>query len=127
MQQHGNLIGGAWIPSSSGARYTIHNPARPQECLGEFANSTEADVTAAVDAAASEARAWANVPAPQRGATLFRFSQLLEESKDELARIVTLEQGKALSEAVGEVGRAAAEARFMAAEASRPAGHTFPS
>ncbi len=127
MQQHGNLIGGEWIPSSGGARYTIHNPARPAECLGEFANSTEADVTAAVDAAASEARAWANVPAPQRGAMLFKFSQLLEDSKDELARIVTLEQGKALSEAVGEVGRAAAEARFMAAEASRPAGHTFPS
>ena len=127
MQQHDNLIGGEWIPSSGGGRYTIHNPARPEECLGEFANSTEADVTAAVDAAASEARAWANVPAPQRGAMLFRFSQLLEDSKDELARIVTLEQGKALSEAVGEVGRAAAEARFMAAEASRPAGHTFPS
>jgi alpha-ketoglutaric semialdehyde dehydrogenase len=127
MQQHHNLIGGEWIPSSGGARYAIHNPARPEECLGEFANSTEADVKAAVDAAASEAQAWASIPAPQRGAVLFRFSQLLEESKNELARIVTLEQGKALSEAVGEVGRAAAEARFMAAEASRPAGHTFPS
>ena len=50
---------------------------------------------------------------------LFRFAQLLEESKHELARIVTLEQGKALAEATGEVGRAAAEARFMAGEASR--------
>jgi acyl-CoA reductase-like NAD-dependent aldehyde dehydrogenase len=124
---HQNLIGGAWIPSADGARYPIHNPARPEECLGEFANSTPADVAAAVDAAASEAQAWAAVPAPQRGAVLFRFSQLLEESKNELGRIVTLEQGKALAEAVGEVGRAAAEARFMAGEASRPAGHTFPS
>jgi alpha-ketoglutaric semialdehyde dehydrogenase len=125
--EHHNLIGGAWIPSADGARYPIHNPARPDECLGEFANSTPADVAAAVDAAASEAQAWAGVPAPQRGAVLFRFSQLLEESKNELGRIVTLEQGKALAEAVGEVGRAAAEARFMAGEASRPAGHTFPS
>jgi acyl-CoA reductase-like NAD-dependent aldehyde dehydrogenase len=124
---HHNLIGGQWQPSSCGARYAIHNPARPEECLGEFADSTDADVKAAVDAAASEAPAWAAIPAPHRGAILFRFSQLLEESKNELARIVTLEQGKALSEAVGEVGRAAAEARFMAAEASRPAGHTFPS
>jgi alpha-ketoglutaric semialdehyde dehydrogenase len=126
VQHHHNLIAGEWIPSAGGA-YAIHNPARPEECLGEFADSTEADVKAAVDAAACEAPAWAGVPAPHRGAILFRFSQLLEESKNELARIVTLEQGKALSEAVGEVGRAAAEARFMAAEASRPAGHTFPS
>ena len=58
---------------------------------------------------------------------LFRFAQLLEESKHELARIVTLEQGKALAEATGEVGRAAAEARFMAGEASRASGQTFPS
>jgi acyl-CoA reductase-like NAD-dependent aldehyde dehydrogenase len=127
MQQHRNLIGGEWVPSAGGACYAIHNPARPEECLGRFADSTEADVTAAVDAAASEAQAWANVPAPQRGARLFRFAQLLEESKNELARIVTLEQGKALGEAMGEVARAAAEARFMAGEASRPAGHTFPS
>ena len=127
MQQHHNLIGGECVPASGGARYAIHNPARPQECLGEFADSTEADAASAVDAAASAAAAWANVPAPQRGAVLFRFAQLLEDAKSELGRIVTLEQGKALNEAVGEVGRAAAEARFMAGEASRPAGHTFPS
>ena len=101
-------------------RYAIYNPARPRECLGEFADSTEADVATAIDAAArSAADAWANTPPPQRGAVLFRFAQLLEESKTELARIVTLEQGKALAEAAGEVGRAAAEARFMAGEASR--------
>src|SRR5687767_472725 len=123
---HKKLISGAVIPSAERPRYPIHNPARPEECLGEFANSTPADVAAAVDAAASEAQAWAAVPAPQRGAVLFRFSQLLEESKNELGRIVTLEQGKALAEAVGEVGRAAAEARFMAGEASRPAGRPFP-
>lgn len=127
MQQHHNLIGGEWVPSSGGASYSIHNPARPEECLGEFADSTEADVAAAIDAAAAATQAWANTPAPQRGAVLFRFSQLLEDSKHELGRIVTLEQGKALSEAVGEVGRAAAEARFMAGEASRAVGQTFPS
>ena len=127
MQQHHNLIGGTWVPASSGARYATRNPARPDECLGEFADSAEADVTAAVDAAACAAQSWADTPAPQRGAMLFRFAQLLDESKDELARIVTLEQGKALGEAVGEVSRAAAEARFMAGEASRAAGHTYPS
>ena len=127
MQEHQNYIGGGWRPASNGARYGIRNPARPDECLGEFAESTAADVAAAVDAAADAARGWAGTPAPHRGGMLFRFAQLLEDSKNELARIVTLEQGKALAEAVGEVGRAAAEARFMAGEASRPMGQTFPS
>jgi acyl-CoA reductase-like NAD-dependent aldehyde dehydrogenase len=127
MQQHHNFIGGEWVPASSGARYAIHNPARPDECLGEFADSGDADVSAAVDAAACAAAAWASTPPPQRGAMLFRFAELLEASKEELGRIVTLEQGKALGEAVGEVGRAAVEARFMAGEASRSTGQTFPS
>jgi aldehyde dehydrogenase (NAD+) len=127
MQQHHNFIGGEWVPASNGARYAIHNPARPDECLGEFADSGDADVSAAVDAAACAAAAWASTPPPQRGAMLFRFAELLEASKQELGRIVTLEQGKALGEAVGEVGRAAAEARFMAGEASRATGQTFPS
>lgn len=127
MMQHRNFIRGEWIPSSGGGRYPIRNPARPADCLGEFADSTRIDAGTAVETAACAAQAWTDTPAPQRGAVLFRFSQLLEDSKNELGRIVTLEQGKALGEAVGEVGRAAAEARFMAGEASRATGHTFPS
>lgn len=127
VMQHGNFIGGGWMQSSAGATYAIRNPARPAETLGEFADSTEADAVAAVDSAAVTARAWADTPGPQRGAVLFGFAQLLEESRDALGRIVTLEQGKSLIEARGEVSRAAAEARFMAGEASRAAGHMFPS
>ena len=122
-----NFIRGDWIPSSGGASYVIRNPAQPSERLGEFADSTETDAVAAVASASSAAPSWADTPGPQRGAVLFRFAQLLDDAKNELGRIVTLEQGKALAEAVGEVGRAAAEARFMAGEASRAGGHTFPS
>jgi aldehyde dehydrogenase (NAD+) len=127
VQRHSNVIGGRRVGSSSGADYIIRNPARPRERLAAFADSTGADVTAAVDAAARTGPAWAATPGPQRGAVLFRFAELLEAAKSELARIVTLEQGKALAEALGEVGRAAAEARFMAGEASRPTGLSFPS
>jgi alpha-ketoglutaric semialdehyde dehydrogenase len=127
LQQHSNVIGGQRVPPSRGAYYTIHNPARPRECLAEFADSGRSDVAAAIQAAAAAAASWADTPGPQRGAVLFRFAQLLEEAKDDLGRIITLEQGKALGESVGEVGRAAAEARYMAGEASRPIGHTFPS
>jgi aldehyde dehydrogenase (NAD+) len=127
VQQHTNVIGGMRVPASGGAFYSIRNPARPAECLGEFADSAAADVDAAIAAAQSAAQTWAAVPGPQRGSVLFRFAELLDASKDELGRIITLEQGKALGEATGEVGRAAAEARFMAGEASRPIGLTFPS
>ena len=127
METQRNFIGGEWTPASTGDVYTIWNPARPEEQLGSFARSSEEDARAAVAAAASAAAAWAATPGPQRGALLYRFAQLLEESKSELARIVTLEQGKALGESLGEVGRAVVEARYMAGEASRPTGETYPS
>jgi acyl-CoA reductase-like NAD-dependent aldehyde dehydrogenase len=58
---------------------------------------------------------------------LLRFSQLLADSQSGLARIVTLEQGKALQESTGEIARASAEASFSAGEALRLCGNTFPS
>jgi acyl-CoA reductase-like NAD-dependent aldehyde dehydrogenase len=120
---YANFIAGKWVPPAAGNSYCTHNPAHPQEVLGEFPCSTVEDVEAAVSAAAC----WADTPGPQRGAVLFRLAQLLEDAKTELGRIITLEQGKAIGEAIGEVGRAAVEARYMAGEASRPIGQTFPS
>lgn len=127
MEEHYNFINGKWQASDTGRGYSIRNPANPGQVLGEFPSSSAADVDAAVSAAATAAAAWAEVPGPQRGALLSRFAQLLEDSKRELGRIVTLEMGKPLGEAVGEVGRAATEARFSAGEASRLDGHTFAS
>ncbi len=126
-ERYANFIGGQWVPPQTGQYYTIHNPAHPRQALGEFPASAAGDVDAAVAAALAARDGWAATPGPQRGAMIYRFAQLLEESKAELGRIVTLEQGKAIGEAVGEVGRAAVEARYMAGEASRPIGQTFPS
>ena len=122
-----NFINGEWQAPESGQLYSIHNPARPSQVLGEFPSSSAADVNAAVSSASGVAATWAAVPGPQRGAFLARFAQLLEDNKGDLGRIVTLEMGKPLGEAVGEVGRAAVEARFCAGEASRLDGHTYPS
>ena len=127
MQTHANFISGKWAPPETGSYYSTHNPAHPDQALGEFPCSGRPDVEAAVSAAKQAFPDWAKTPGPQRGALLFRFAQLLEDSKNELARIITLEQGKALGESAGEVSRAAAEARYMAGEASRPFGQTFPS
>jgi acyl-CoA reductase-like NAD-dependent aldehyde dehydrogenase len=127
MQTHANFISGKWTPPADGKYYATYNPAHPEQALGEFPSSGRPDVEAAVAAANEALPCWAATPGPQRGALLFRFAQFLEESKAELARIITLEQGKALGESMGEVGPAAAEARYMAGEASRPFGQSFPS
>lgn len=127
MERHQNYIAGKWVPPETGDYYQRHNPACPSQVLGEFPRSGSADVDAAV-ASAEKARAiWDQTQAPQRAAILLRFSQLLLDSKNELARIITLEQGKALCESTGEVARAAAEAAFAAGEAVRLSGQTFPS
>ncbi len=127
MHKHANFISGKWTPPVDANYYATCNPAHPDRALGQFPSSGRPDVEAAVGAAKEAFRCWAATPGPQRGALLYRFAQLLEESKSELARIITLEQGKALCESAGEVGRAVAEARYMAGEASRPIGQTFPS
>jgi len=127
MERHLNFINGSWVPPQSGDYYQTRNPACPTQALGEFPCSLAPDAVAAVDAAVAAQFAWRDTPGPARGAVLFKLAELLESSKKELARIVTLEQGKAIGEAMGEVGRAAVEARYMAGEASRPLGQTFPS
>ncbi len=127
MDKHANFIGGQWVAPASAGYYVTYNPAHPAQALGEFPSSGKEDSDAAVAAAQTAFPGWGGTPGPQRGALLFRFAQLLEDSKKELARIITLEQGKALGEALGEVSRAVVEARYMAGEASRPLGQTYPS
>jgi acyl-CoA reductase-like NAD-dependent aldehyde dehydrogenase len=127
MERYQDYIAGKWVPPETGDYYESHNPACPSQILGEFPHSGSADVDAAVASAESTRVIWEQTQAPQRAAILLRFSQLLLDSKNELARIVTLEQGKALCESTGEVTRAATEAAFAAGEAVRLSGQTFPS
>lgn len=122
-----NYIGGTWRSSASSARIDVCNPAQPDQVVATCPDSSEQDVAAAIGAAREASAAWARTPGPVRGAHLFRLAQLLEGDAADLARIVTLEQGKAAGEARGEVVRAVAEMRYMAGEASRPIGSTFPS
>jgi len=127
MARHQNYIAGRWVPPAGGEYYETHNPACPSQALGEFPRSGPPDVDTALASAQNAREIWDQNQAPQRAAILLRFSQLLLDSKDELARIITLEQGKALCESTGEVTRAAAEAAFAAGEAVRLSGQTFPS
>ena len=127
MKRGSNFIDGQWRGAANGDTARVHNPARPCEALWEVPSSGEEDARAAVEAAAGALASWRRVPGPERAERLLRFAEGLERSRDELAEAITLEQGKALRESLGEVTRAAREARFMAGEASRVGGRTYPS
>jgi len=123
---YGNFINGKWVESNSGQTIDIYHSAKKSQLLASFQNSTEEDVNKAVEAAHEAFKSWSNVPGPDRGAILFRFADLLEQNVDELAFMLSAEQGKVLGESKGEVLRAAKEARFSAGEAFRIEGNTLP-
>ena len=122
MKTYTNYIDGAWVAPSTGKYDENRNPGKPDEVLGRFASSSAADVSAAIDAASRAFRTWSAVPGPERAAILYRFAELLEQNRDELAEILSREEGKILKEAHGEVTRARSETLFMAGEASRLTG-----
>lgn len=123
---YGNFINGEWVNSNSGKTFSIYNSAKNSQLLASFQDSNESDVNQAVEAANDAFKTWSKVPGPDRGAVLFKFADLLEQNVDELAYMLSAEQGKSLGESKGEVFRAAKEARFCAGEAFRIEGSTLP-
>lgn len=122
-----NFIGGEWVESVSGKTFADINPANTDETVAEFQDSTEADARQAIAAARAAQGAWANVPAPKRGEILYRAAQILESRAESIAREMTLEEGKTLPEARGEVGRTVNILRYFAGEGARLAGEASPS
>jgi acyl-CoA reductase-like NAD-dependent aldehyde dehydrogenase len=126
MKAHGILIGGKWIKSSSGEAQESINPAN-EKPLGTFQRGTAHDVDLAVEAAQRALPAWSDLPAPKRGEILLRTAHLLRENKERLARLMTTEMGKVISEARGDVQEAIDITEYMAGEGRRLFGHTTPS
>jgi alpha-ketoglutaric semialdehyde dehydrogenase len=122
-----NLIGGQWVSAETGNTFLNHNPANIDDVVGEFQASGEADVDRAVRAARAAYRQWRLVPAPKRGEILYRTGELLLKHKETLARDMTREMGKVLSETRGDVQEAADTAFYMAGEGRRLFGQTTPS
>ncbi|MBJ7599797.1 MAG: aldehyde dehydrogenase [Candidatus Nephthysia bennettiae] len=122
-----NLIGGDWKPARSGETFEDRNPARWSEVVGTFPRSGPQDVDAAVAAARTAYRGWRATPPPRRGEILLRAGLLLEQRKQDLARTMTLEMGKVLEEARGDVQEAIDMAFFAAGLGRRAFGETIPS
>lgn len=100
-----NYIDGVWVASQAMESVDVVNPATG-EVLGRTPLSTAADVDAAAQAAASALPAWRQTPAQDRIQYLFKMKALLESNLDEIGRTITMECGKTLDEAKGEMRRA---------------------
>ena len=115
------FIGGQSVPAADGGRFDVIDPATG-DVLQTVANGTVEDAIAAVDAAAAAAPAWASTAPRARGEILRRAYQLMTERADELARLISQENGKALPDALGEVLYAAEFFRWYSEEAVRIPG-----
>ena len=121
-----NFIGGAWKPSRGRATFEDENPAVRGSNLGLFQASTPDDVVDAIDAAAGAFRMWRRTPLPERQQHVAAFLRLLTASRDELARVVTLENGKTIRESRAEIDSALVEGGYHVNQVSAFYGHTGP-
>jgi len=115
------FVGGAWRGSEDGSRFDVTDPATG-DVITSVANGTVADGMAAVEAAHAAAPAWAATPPRVRGEILRKAFGLMIERSDQIARLMTAENGKALPDARGEVAYAAEFFRWFSEEAVRLAG-----
>lgn len=99
-----NYVNGQWVDSKTTKFEDVMNPAT-EEPLVRVPFSTPEETHEAIEIAQTAFESWSKVPVPKRGRLLFKLQNLLVEHTDELARLITIENGKALSEAKGEVGR----------------------
>lgn len=121
-----NLVGGRWIEGSTGSTYENEDPTHRGSSLGRFQSSSPADVVGAIDAASSAFLEWRQVKLEERQELVGKFLSILQDSKEELARVVVQENGKTIREARAEVASALAEGIYHNHQASRLLGHTTP-
>jgi len=119
-------INGAFVEAGDGARFDVINPAT-EELLASVASAGEADAMAALDAAQAAFAPWAAKKPRERAEILRKAFELIMADQERLARIVTLENGKALPDARGEIAYAAEFFRWYAEEAVRNIGEIMHS
>ena len=118
-------VDGAWLESPAGAVIEVDNPATG-EIVGTVPRLGEADTRRAIDAAAHAFPAWRTTTAKARAAIMRRWFDLMLANQEDLARLMTTEQGKPLAESRGEVAYAASFLEWFGEEAKRVYGDTIP-
>ncbi len=119
-----NFVNGKWVAGSAG-HIEVLNPASG-ELVARTVDGNADDARAAVDAAAVAFKSWSRIPAKERATYLRRWYELILENADDLGALMTAEQGKPLSEAIGEVKYGAGFIEFYAEECKRVMGDIIP-
>ncbi|HTG67620.1 MAG TPA: CoA-acylating methylmalonate-semialdehyde dehydrogenase [Candidatus Udaeobacter sp.] len=120
-----NWIGGEWVDASTSVTEPVVNPAT-EETLAHVPLSTQEDVDKAARTAKAAFQSWSRTPVPKRARVLFKYQQLLVEHWEELARLITKENGKSYSEAYGEVLRGIECVEFAAGAPNLMMGKQLP-
>jgi succinate-semialdehyde dehydrogenase/glutarate-semialdehyde dehydrogenase len=118
-------VGGQWIDADSGEKLAVLNPANG-EIIAEIAKCGTAETRRAIEAAEIAQVSWRKKSAKERAAILRRWFNLMMEAQEDLAQILTAEQGKPLAEARGEIAYGASYIEWFAEEAKRIYGDTIP-
>ena len=118
-------INGEWLDADNGQTIKVTNPATG-EVIGTVPKMGTAETRRAIEAADKALPAWRALTAKERSAKLRRWFELMIENQDDLARLMTTEQGKPLAEAKGEIAYAASFIEWFAEEAKRVYGDTIP-
>ena len=118
-------INGAWVDADDGGRVTVTNPANG-ETVAQVARCGTSETRRAIDAASAAFHAWSNLPAKKRAGLLRGWFDLMMSCQEDLARILTAEQGKPLAEARGEIAYGASYIEWFSEEAKRIYGDTIP-
>lgn len=118
-------VDGQWRQAASGQTIAVDNPAT-REIIGHVPKMSDSETRHVIEAAKAALHAWSKKTAKERAAVLRRWFDLMIANQEDLARLVTLEQGKPLSESRGEVAYAAAFLEWFGEEAKRIYGDTIP-
>ncbi len=121
-----NYIGGKWVEANTEKSEPVYNPATG-EVIAQVPISSAEDVDYAVEIANEAFQKWKEMAVPRRARILFKYQQLLVEHLDELARLITIENGKNFDEAYGEVQRGIENVEFAAGAPSLMMGEQLPS
>ncbi len=121
-----NLIDGKWTRARGGRTLDNENPAVRGSSLGIFQSSTPEDLACAITAAAGAFRSWRRTAVPERQQHVAEFLRLLKDSREDLARVVTLENGKTIRESRAEVDSALVEGTYHLNQVAAFAGASGP-
>lgn len=125
MEEPRMLIDGEWVDAQEGETFEVINPAT-SEVIAHVPKGGLKDAQKALEAADRAFKEWSILPPIKRGIILRQAAQLARERREELGQVLTMEQGKPLKEAIGEINASAEALEYFAEEARRMIGETIP-